>query len=373
MPRLQVIWSITWCAIGIPLGFMISNYMLSRFNFKYDYNSFSVTEVKKDSSKYFEIFWILIIALYTIYTIYKIGFIPHFQAIDWSPEKIALFRGEMTHNFPASVHLKELIGIRVAPIISFYYFAKLISEKTMKSLVCFSCLLLISCLFLTINLNKSNISIYLIGLVITFGLTKRNIQFKQILVFILLTFILLFGSYALTKKIYNTKKIGSAIYSRIAYSQSYGNYLSFHVFPNLHPHIGFKSTSRLVEKLGLEYSETSARLMMRIVDPPGIKNGKAGFQVSTFFAEAWANWGLAGVILSPLLVGIILKLLIGILINLPKTYLSCALITYISYSLQISSGINNIIFPRYLIIIFILFFLTHKISKGLIKFKTKNQ
>lgn len=363
IPELEVIWTLSWCAIGIPLGFVLANKLLSKLNMKSNYDKFVKARLSGDTSFSFECIWVSIVIVYAVFVVAKVGFIPQVEFFGADAEAIAHFRGSMTHNFPASVHLKELIGVKISPILSYYFFAKVIRTRDLNSIFFFVLLAVLSCFYMTLNLNKSGLPFYFIGLIITYGIVSIRISKKKVLITGAVGIFLLLGSYAMTRKTSNLSSIISSIYSRIVYSQASGNYLSLYIFPKVHSHLGFTSISKFGKYLGLEYSEPASRIMMKEIDPVLVKSGKAGFQVSTFFAEAWANWGIVGLVLSPIYVGFFIKFLIGVIITVRKTYLTCAFLGFVSYSLNISSGFNNLIFPRYLILIILLFIGTKIISE----------
>jgi hypothetical protein len=358
VPELQIIWTLSWCAVAIPCGFILANIILNKFKLKSNYDDFIESTLVPEDNSLFEWFWGLIIVLFSGYLIWKIGFIPQVEFFGADLESIAYFRGKMTHEFPASIYLKELIGMRITPILSYYFFAMALTKKNKSSCVKFLLFALLSTFFMTINLNKSGIPFYFIGLMVTYGVVSIKVEGKKILAFGVILFVVLFGGYALTRKTMNIKDIATNIYTRVVYSQASANYLSLYVFPLIHPHIGGASISKIGKFFGYEYSERSSRILMKEIDPELVKTGKAGFQVSTFFSEAWANWGIIGLLLSPIIVGLVIKLIIGLIISNPKTYLTSGLIGFISCSFNISSGFNHILFPRYLIIILVIFSVT---------------
>lgn len=163
----------------------------------------------------------------------------------------------------------------------------------------------------------------------------------------------------------------SNLKGRVLISQTYGNYASFYVFPKHIEHIGFRSVTKQIKKIGLEPKERASRTLMKFMAPEAVKNGTAGHMVSTFFAEAWANWGLIGIILSPIFVGLSLKFLVNLLIWLPKSELSIGFLSFLTYTFGINKSFSKILFPRYLIAAFIILF-SFKIIEKKFYLKKKN-
>jgi oligosaccharide repeat unit polymerase len=361
-PLKEVILTLTWCSIAIPIGFLFANKLLIHLKLNDSYDNFKAKLIHPIDNLFF-IFWAILIFSFMLYTIFKIGFIPQLKAMNLSTVEISKLRGEITHNFPGSIHLKELIGMYLAQMLSFACFARLIIRKNVQNLILFSIIALSASFFTTLNLSKSGLAFLMIGLALTYSATKVELKLKAVCISALSILITLCLTFVLINKSVSFK----GVWDRAVYAQTYGNYLSFYTFPDIHPHIGFSSTSKLIKKLGFEYKEPASRIMMRVSNEKAVKEGTAGFMVSTFFAEAWANWGLVGLIFCPLYVGFFIKFLIGLIINLRKTTVSIGVLVFISYKLGLNMGINKIIFPRYIIVSFILIFITHK---ALLKIKT---
>lgn len=100
----------------------------------------------------------------------------------------------------------------------------------------------------------------------------------------------------------------------------------------------------LSEILNLDYSDRSARLIMEYVNPAGIEEGAAGVVNALFIGEAWANWGIVGILLSPIYVGFIIQTLYLFILSSPKTPFFIALFVFYSFNSSITGGINDYIY-----------------------------
>lgn len=362
--KITVNFFLAWIAIAFPLGMLLSDKLFKKLNLKnniLEYYNKPMLQVNR-----LELILLLFSLIFTSYIIYKIGFIPQLKMFSLTKLEAAQLRNQLTFNFPANVHLKELVGMHLIIIFCFSSYLKLLNKKTYKNVIIFSLFLLMSMFFVSINLNKSGIAFLLIGLVFCYTL-ENNIGFKAISLTIISLIVLMISSYYVTYK-KNPINLLLGIKNRIIYSQTFGNYLSVYYFPKKIEYIGLSSISRTIEKLGFEYKENSAKQIMNKIKKDEKDKKISGYMVSHYMAEAWANFGIFGVILSPLYIGFLIKSLLGIIINQRRTPLFMGLFVFISYKLATISGFNHILIPRYLIIIFIIFFIIEKfLNKGELK------
>ncbi len=348
-PLEAVTMAISWCLIGIPLGFLLANIILDKFRFNNNFKKFKLKNIVINNLYFLNVyFWLIISILYTAYTIYKVGEIPQLNLLR-SGVDLDQIRGNLTHSYPANNYLKELIGFRIVPILSFSMFITFFKDKNIKNFILFLCFFLITVFYVTLNLNKSGLPLYLLGFLFATSFLSIKISYKHIIPSLLILFVMLILSYSKVRG-FPIKVAAKVVVDRIIISQSYGNYLSFYAYPKYREHIGFHSTSKLLKKFNIDYKEPSSRELMKLTAPERVKEEKAGYMVSHFFAEAWANWGMIGLIFSPLFVGFFIKFLIGILMNIQKNPVSLGVVTYVSYNLGLGNGFNQFIFPRYLIL-----------------------
>ena len=140
-------------------------------------------------------------------------------------------------------------------------------------------------------------------------------------------------------------------------SQSAGLFLSIDLFPAYAPHIGFTSISNLLNSIfDIETSNRSASILSENYNTYKYNLNITGVINSFFIAEAWANFGLIGVILSPFYVGFIIQTLYMIFLKLPKTPLLIGIFVYFTYQSGINGGINGYLYSVRIFAIFLIFF-----------------
>ena len=162
---------------------------------------------------------------------------------------------------------------------------------------------------------------------------------------------------------YNKGVLGRVFFTQIA-----GLFKTLEFFPSEHDFINFSSISMLITRLfGSEYIERSARIVMTLFNPNGVIDGTAGVMNTLFIAEAWANWGIVGVLFSPWITGIITGFIYYITIH-NKNLMYAAAYGYLSIRIPVTGGFNDFIYPVGLVMPFIfIFFITHiKMKKALI-------
>lgn len=156
---------------------------------------------------------------------------------------------------------------------------------------------------------------------------------------------------------YNTGVLGRVFFSQIA-----GLFKALEFFPSEHEFIGFSSISRLIAQwFGTEYIDRSARIVMEIFDPRGVSNGTAGVMNTLFIAEAWANWGMIGALLSPWITGLVTGVIYYIIVN-NRNLMYGAVYGYLSLMIPITGGFNDFIYPIGLLLPFFFIFLIVKIK-----------
>lgn len=368
-PFQEVVLSLSWCAIAIPIGISLGNSLMRKFNCNQmkDFNSFLNLEIEYIQSKAFYFFFCSIFTVYAYYLTQQIGFIPQFKMLSLNAREVALLRGQISHNLPSNIIVFRLIGLTLSPVISYMSLSRLVKKpQVIMGVICLWAFTL-SIYFNSLNLNKSSLAYIAIGTVATLTLSKCKIGVKSFLGLLISIFLLLGVGFRAAVGSRTLETTFSSILSRITISQTYGNYVSFYLFPKYRDHLGFRSLTKQIRHFGIEPEERASRIMMEYSAPEGVKKGTAGEMVSTFFAEAWANWGIIGLLLSPLLVGVILSSLVSGLTWLPKSDISIGLLGFLTYTFGAHKGISKIILPRYFLtsctILVLMYYLRRYLSR----------
>lgn len=276
-------------------------------------------------------------------------------------EALAGLRIDASRGFSGNLYIRNIFALGLTPILSYIAFAYYKMTKSKKDLIIFLVLFVSSFLILTYNIAKGPVVAYLLGFmflnILINGAVKRKtlfIFFVIILSFLIVMYLFIMGATGIS--ILDLFNYNTGIIGRIILGQSAGTYLSFDIFPSVIEHVGFGSISGFLNSiLGLEDSERSARLLMEHVNPKAVEAGLAGVINSLFIAEAWANFGLIGVLIAPFYVGVVIQTLFMFFLKLPKTPLLLGLFTYFSYGGSVTGGFNDYIYNAGYFVIIIFF------------------
>jgi hypothetical protein len=160
---------------------------------------------------------------------------------------------------------------------------------------------------------------YLLALFFIRGFIRGGFTLARIISIALLTVFLISLLYIVTT---GHLEIGLAQgpIGRILMTAVAGVPLHFMIFPSLHPFLqGASFPGWLAGTLfGVEHAR-SARVIMEIINPAAVESGTAGVINTLFIAEAWANFGWAGLIAAPFIVGFVIQTIYNALLTLPKT------------------------------------------------------
>jgi hypothetical protein len=363
--------SILWTMVMLPVGMIIGNVFFGKRNQSQRFDSYCKASLctlftKNDTLLKIVVHILLYICiLSSFYVFYSIGSVPLFETFK-SPGSavLKLLRIDAKRNFTGNEYIRNIIFLRLSPIISYICYCYYKLTKKNRDRIYFILSLCNAIIAVTYNLEKSPLFFFFMGFLFIKVIIDGSIP-KNILI-LSATFIVvgLIGAYWL---IMGKSGIGyllfaynSGITGRILLTQTAGMYLAFKVFPNIYDFIGIRSLSRWIPLLfGLSYSERSARLLKEYFDPRGVAAGTTGVMNSLFIQEAWANFGTIGVILSPLVVGIIIGFIFQYFLKKPKTPVYVGIFTFLSLKMPMNGG-NEFIYPVFFLsILAIIFFIKY--------------
>ena len=258
-------------------------------------------------------------------------------------------------------------------VMAFTSYAYWKKDKKPKFLMWFICMALAAGFLATYNLEKGPIFFFLLGLYLTHVAISRKIKAKTLLVLIV-ALLLLFGLLSITVQgvlqgtgkqldLLVTFATGvKAAWSRIVFGQLVGLYMCFDIFPNLHPHLWFSTTGRLIhEVFGLAYRPDYGIITMMFFRPELVEKGVAGHQTTVFIGEAWANFGILGILFFPSWIGFFVQSFHILFLKLKKTPYNLALYVQLTLLLPITSGVKGFYYPvwvfQYFFLAFVVLFL----------------
>ena len=361
--------AIMYSMIGVPCGMLAACIFFKNHDMKKLTESYAKRKIqpllsKKDS--YIKVFVILlsVVSVFSVmYTFKAIGTIPILSIFRGESAKVlAKLRIDSSFGFKGNIYVRNIFAVALTPILSYIAFAYYKMTKSMKDLIWFLTMLFAGIMISTYSLAKSPLLIYLLGFLLLKILIDGEVS-RKLFVFsgCVLVTVLVVAYVSVTgldiDKIYTLfLSPNSGITGRILLSQSAGTFFSFDIFPSRHDFLGFSSFSSFISELfAMPKSERSARIIMSIIMPSAVEEGTAGVINSLFIGEAWANFGLAGVIFAPLWVGFVIQWSYILLLKAEKTPLLLALTVYLTMKWPVTGGFNDFIYNAGIVTMLVIF------------------
>lgn len=322
----------------IPYAYKLldnSLYLSKRNNIKLDNNSLL----------YLSIFLIIIINVFIIQRA------PYFfESFSQSNSfDILRIRKSLSNFEEVNFIVKAFLVDGFAWVLSLYNI-QIKENRKIGYLMCFT--LFIYFLF---SLTKIKVITYLISICSIYVWNKR-LKIKQIIIFGILLFLALIFMWSIYVKnlnlIYIFNLFGEGLFGRIFLSEISSLYAHLVLFGKYTSHIGISSLSNFLSYImGIENSARSGRIVLEIVSPSWIEFG--GVFNTVFFGEAFANFGIFGILLSPILVSG-LYILINYLIRFLNYEIAIGFALVVGLSqLNLMSGINDFIWNPQIVMLFI--------------------
>jgi len=360
---------IMYSMIAVPCGMMIAGIFFKNHDMKKLTDSYAKRKVepllsKKDS--YLKVFVVVlsVISVFAVmYTFKSIGTVPIMSLLRGESAKVlAKLRIDSSMGFKGNIYIRNIFAIALTPILSYIAFAYYKMTKSKTDLVWFLTMLAAGIMISTYSLAKSPLLVYIIGFLLLKTLIDGEVS-KKLFVFVGCALVgILIAAYIFimgfdTSRIYTLfLSPNSGITGRILLSQSAGTFFSFDIFPSRHDFLGFSSFSNFISEIfAMPKNDRSARIIMSIIMPSAVEDGTGGVINSLFIGEAWANFGLAGVIFAPFWVGFVIQWSYILLLKTAKTPLFLALTVYLTLKWPVTGGFNDFIYNAGIVTMLLIF------------------
>ncbi len=307
----------------------------------------------------------VLLLLYSIglisYILYYTEHIPLFTLLAGNAKEAAKQRIEVRYHFLGNEYVKNLLGLMLIPVLSYYQFVVAYIKRNWLHIIAFAGMFLAACFLMVYDIQKAPVAFYLFGYLIIFTLIKGGVTRKQFFVIFIVPIVLILVAYQLTTG-YSALRLfyefDSAFYGRIFLTGYFAFPLSLELFPDVITEPTYYSgiPHFILDYFGIDNIESARRLMMYI-NPEGVKNGTANLFSGYYLAEAWANYGYAGLLLSPIIVGAIIQFVHIYLLKHLKSPLLIAFYSYITIKWLLTTGVVNFVFLKIILYPFILYLL----------------
>lgn len=321
---------------------------------------------KKDSFIRIPLYIMTILSIFTvIYTYYNIKNIPWLGVISGKDAMmLAFYREEVGTDFGGNSFIRQILGNMMTPILTFisYSYWKMTNSK--KDHIWFVILFISTFFILTQSLAKAPIIFFIFGFLFVNNYIKGKVEIQNIIKISILSIIILLLFYIYVMKFTDIYQMffkpGSGLIWRIIITQIVGLYGTLTIFPKYHNNLSLFGVSSILSKIfGESKTDSSARIVMKFINPDGVELGTAGVANSLFQAEAWAHYGYFGIIVAPIITGIIIEIIYLFLLKKKKTPLFIGILTYLSYKTGITTSFWYYIFNPDLIKLFAIMFIVY--------------
>lgn len=329
--RLKSYIAVSYVMLMLPLTMYITNNIF-KINVKREWNKYTNQAVNFFVSKKDEPVFLLIIVLLfltfgaLIYSISIIGTLPIWEAIKGKDSLyLAQLRIQASREFEGNSLIKNLLGLNLSQILSYIVYVYKLKYKRMKWNILFVFTVVLSVLTQTLSTEKAPIIFYLIGFLMINVLINGRITKKSFIGFFVVFVSITLFLYAILgfniEFTFNDGPIGRMVLGQITPLFYY-----FLIFPDTYPFLGLISST----------GESAARIVMSVFNPGGLEQGTAGVMNTLFIAEAYAHFSIYGIILSPIVVGLIIQVFYLVFLKMPKNPITIATYVFVALKLQAS-------------------------------------
>lgn len=348
--------------LGMILGQMIFGYKSNKkiFN-KYIYLPIDASMSNKDSYLKLCLYCLSFVSVTAVaYTLALMPTNPLLAAFSgFDALALAGLRQQAAREFTGNIYFRNIFAIGITPILTYISYAYWKKSQSQFDALWFLLMFTTTFFILTYDLSKSPFVMFLLGFLFLNVLINGGVTKKVFIYFILFAFALVVGAYYLVMDMVDFGELLSfraGIGGRILFSQAAGTYFAFEYFPRTENFIGLSSLSSVLSGVvGGDESERMARILMTIFNPSAVADGLAGVMNSLFIAEAWANFGLLGVVFAPLYVGFVVQVMFMYFITTNKTPIKLGLLAHFSLAIPITGGFNDFLYNPGIFIITIVF------------------
>lgn len=361
--------AVSYTLIVIPIGINLCRMTFRINDVSSRFDSYTNSKIigmisQKDSYLRYPLYILSIICLLVVaYVIYSIGFETFKKAFSVEGQvELMILRRDIDVGFSGNIYVRNILGSILLPILAYTSYCYYLMTKSKFDLLWFISMFVAAFLMLVHNFEKSPFIFFLFGFIFLYVLVKNRISKTFLISAVVSTLLLLIAIYAfITKNVgaenieYMVSPFKEGLVGRVLISQITGLYSHFEAFPLQHDFIGTASLSKFLSASFLpDFTDRSGRIVLELYAPAWVEMGYGGSFNTLFIGEAWANYGIAGILIAPLWVGFLIGLCYYTFLSLKKTPVFLALFVYYSYKTSISGGLNDYLYNAKAVILFII-------------------
>lgn len=234
-------------------------------------------------------------------------------------------------------YIKSIMILYAIPVLSFLAFGFFIATKKRRWGMLFAVLFVASIIVKTYNFAKAPIVLYLLILMIIFIVYNGGISIKILIACGSFGVVLLVMGYQLLGSSNGYLDIYNGILGRTFFTQFGTLCMHFEAFSEYFDFLHGRSLyPTMLSILGMDPDThiRSARVVMELYNTEDVYSGEAGVMNTVFIGEAYANWGVLGIFLGILWIGIVLTVCFVLFMKLKKNAITIAYYGIISTTIS---------------------------------------
>jgi oligosaccharide repeat unit polymerase len=290
--------------------------------------------------------------------------------IEGNSEQANIDRITARREFGGIIHIKNLLGLIVVPVISYYSYALFRIKKNFFYLVFLLINLSIGVLMVSHDIQKAPIAFFIIGFAVMEVFISKGISVRTFLIFFGVPVALILIGYSLTTDagfLDQLTRYNSGFYGRTFLIGYFGFPLSLELFPDVITQsthfVGLPSF--MLPEDGGNLAE-SARLLKIYTHPETIRAGNGNLYSGFYMGEAWANYGYLGLVIAPFVVGFVIQSVHLFLLLHKKNPWLLAFYCGLTVKWVVSGGFVNFLYLKLLIWPLILYLVSNYILKKIL-------
>jgi oligosaccharide repeat unit polymerase len=329
-----------------------------------------VFEEKKSKKLFLRLFLVLssISILSVAYTFANTSTIPLFSALLGNTADLAKERINAKEGFTGIIYVKNILAIALTPLLSLVAYSYSLKTRTLTWKVLSFVLFVAALLIQVYDFQKAPALFYLIMLVfIRIFAGKLRLNARKIgfflgigVSYIILMYTLLGVSGSNAFLNYSQGPVGRVILTQIA-----PVYIYVDRFGEVYPYLHEKGLPESILKLYQIDDLRSARVVMMDLFPDKVREGTAGVLNTLYVGEAYATFGVWGVILGTIYLGVFIQLLYILFLRLPKhpVFISLFIFFTINIPRAMLGGFSDLLINPIWIVLSILVVLPYAIVR----------
>lgn len=329
----KTIYILAYTLVMLPLSILLFNTIFLGRNVKHKYENYLTAEVVTNdiSEKNIIVFlWLMLFVglLSTMYVFVSIGGIPIINVL-LSGADPNILRAKASGGFTGNAIIKNIVMLILTPLVSYVAYIYFRTTKIYKKewAILFICSFALSIVIKTYDLEKAPVIYYMFYYYVIEVILGNKKLFNYLITFgVFGVLAIVFQYYVLSGYSGSIFTISSGPGGRILMTQIATLFLHVQTFPLYEPYLKGASFPTIIANiLGSPSSWVrSGRVVMERYNPGAVAEGIAGSMNALFVGEAYANWGLFGVIIAPILVALTFSIGFSWTLKHDKTPLSIA-------------------------------------------------